>query len=191
MSKELLRRRILAARDAEPDRESKGRIIQQRVVGLAEFQAAGTVLSYISVPSEVATSDLVRRAIEDGKRVAVPYVTEQGLQAAFISSLDELVPARFGLREPSPALRADATRVCEPGRVDLFIVPGVAFDRSRGRLGHGRAYYDRLLARAAKGSRFIAPAFECQIVAQVPMTPTDVFMHAVVTEKAVYRGQDG
>jgi 5-formyltetrahydrofolate cyclo-ligase len=71
--------------------------------------------------------------------------------------------------------------------VDLFVVPGLAFDRSGGRVGFGRAYYDGLLAKAGPQARFVAVAFHSQLVPRVPMLAHDVFMHAIVTEREVIR----
>jgi 5-formyltetrahydrofolate cyclo-ligase len=186
MTKSELRRYALALRDAEPDRESKGRHIQERLLEQRDFQLARTLLTYIGVKSEVGTGLILQDALEEGKRLAVPYVAGDVLRAAFIESPLELEPSRFGLLDPVPQVQNDPARACSIGEVELFVVPGVAFDRKGGRLGHGKAYYDRMLAQAGVGSRFIALAFECQLVSEVPMTPTDVFMHAVVTEKQVY-----
>ena len=187
LSKEVLRRLALQARDAQSDRDTRSHSICERLFGLPEFETAGTVLSYIGVSSEVATGEVVRRALNEGKRLAVPWVAPEGLRATFIRSLEEVALARFGLLEPPPALRSDPARACRPGEVDLFVIPGVAFDRAGGRLGHGRAYYDRLLPQARAGAHFIGLAFECQMVDAVPMDEKDIRMHAVVTEVAVYR----
>lgn len=186
MIKDEIRRRVLALRDAEPDRESKSRTIQETLLQLPEFQNSSTILTYIGVKSEVGTGVIVQEAIEEGKRLAIPYVVGDVLRAAFILSPAELEPSKFGLLDPVPEVRDNPARVCAVGEVELFVVPGVAFDRRGGRLGHGKAYYDRMLARAATGARFIALAYECQMVPLVPMTPTDVPMHGVVTEKALY-----
>ena len=148
-------------------------------------------MTYVGVGSEVATLEIIARALAEGKRVSVPWVAADGLQAAFIRSLDELVPAKFQLLEPREAVRADPGRLCRPAEIDLFVVPGVGFDRAGGRLGHGRAYYDRLLVQARRGAVMLGVGFECQLVAEVPMTPTDVRMDAVVTERDLYRAEAG
>ena len=71
----------------------------------------------------------------------------------------------------------------------VAVLPGVAFDRSGARLGHGRGYYDRFLhrweaARRARGlsgsARYIALALECQLLEHIPAAHHDVPLHAVV-----------
>lgn len=69
-------------------------------------------------------------------------------------------------------------------KADLYIIPGVAFDREGNRLGRGRGFYDRLL-KAVKAPK-IGIAFEKQMVAQVPHTKYDVPMTMVVTEYETY-----
>jgi 5-formyltetrahydrofolate cyclo-ligase len=187
MNKAELRRHILALRDAELERESKSRLIQVTLLERPEFQKASTILTYIGVKSEVGTGIIVQEALEEGKRLAIPYVSGDVLQAAIIQSPLELEPSNFGLLDPIASVREDPARACRIDEVELFVVPGVAFDQQGGRLGHGKAYYDRMLAGAGLGARFLALAFECQMVPSVPMTPTDVFMHAVITEKRVYQ----
>lgn len=186
MTKSELRLHALTLRDAEPDRESKSRTIQERLLELPDFQNASTILTYIGVKSEVGTGVIVQETLEEGKSMAIPYVTDEGLRAAFILSPTELEPSKFGLLDPVPEVRNNPARACPIASVELFVVPGVAFDSHGGRLGHGRAYYDRMLAQAGLGARFIALAFECQLFESVPMTPTDVPMHAIITEKQIY-----
>ncbi len=187
LSKDEIRKSILRARELEPGRDAKSLIVQGQLLLLPSFAEACTILSYVGVGTEVATDVIVEEALRLGKRVGAPYVTKEGLKSAFIHSRADLVPARFGLLEPAEEIRQEITRASDVSEVDLFVVPGVAFDRRGGRLGHGRAYYDRLLMQARSDAQFIAVAFECQLVSAVPMTATDIFMHAVITERDIYR----
>ena len=178
---------MLGAREALPGRDAKSEAIQRRVLELPEYRQSKTIATYVGVKSEVAVRAILELAWSDGKRVAVPVVAPDGLELFFIRSLEELVPAAFGLLEPGERIRRDAERICPAGEVNLFLVPGLAFDERGGRLGHGKAYYDRLLTQAASDAVFAGLAYECQMTPQVPMTPRDIFMHLVVTESATYR----
>jgi 5-formyltetrahydrofolate cyclo-ligase len=73
--------------------------------------------------------------------------------------------------------------------LDLVVVPGVAFDRAGGRMGHGKGYYDKLLEHARPDTPLVALAFECQLFPEIPAEAHDVFMDKVVTEAAVYEGR--
>ena len=182
-----LRREILARRDVEPDRPRRSRAIVERILNLPEYDAAALMSAFVGVGTEVDTLPLIETALARGKRVAVPWVDGRVLRLFDLASVGELARAPFGLLEPPPDLRAAASREVMPADVELFVVPGVAFDRHGGRLGHGRGYYDGLLAEARKGVPLIAAAFECQLVENVPMSPRDVPVDAIATELALHR----
>lgn len=184
--KAALRRRALAARDAVPEPGAKSRAIRERLEALDGWRRAGTLCTYVGVRSEVATLPLLADALAGGRRVAVPACEGAQLRLVYLTALDELTPARFGLLEPSPEVCLADGRACPVEAVDLFVVPGVAFDRSGGRLGYGRGFYDRLLAGARPDALRVGLAFEAQLVPSVPTDRFDLPMDLVVTERAVY-----
>ena len=185
MDKAALRREVLARRSALTDRASRSVAIEARLRALGEFEGAGTIASYIGVGDEVATTALLEDALARGITVAVPWRDGNDLHLVRIVSLDELVPVSFGLLEPPDELAR--TRLLPPEEAALLLIPGVAFDRKGGRLGHGKGFYDRLLERAGTAPLRVALCFECQLVEQVPMVAGDEPMDLVVTEAAVYR----
>ena len=187
ITKSDLRARAKTVRDAEPERGSKEAQIALRVEQLSDYRMARVVAAYVGVKSEVATRSLIEGRLARGEPTAVVYRQEGDLALCLIRSLDELAPASFGLWEPVPALVADVERHCALADVDLFLVPGLAFDLAGGRIGYGKGYYDRLLGAARPGAVFLALAFECQMVEQVPTSPRDVPVHLMVTERATYR----
>jgi 5-formyltetrahydrofolate cyclo-ligase len=182
-----LRREILARRDTELERPRRSGAIVERILNLPEYEAAALVSAFVGVGTEVDTLPFIETALARGKRVAVPWVDGRVLRLFDLARVGDLAPAPFGLLEPPPDLRADTSREVTPAEVDLFVVPGVAFDLDGGRLGHGRGYYDGLLARARTGVPFVAAAFECQLVERVPMSPRDVPMNMIATELALHR----
>ena len=96
-------------------------------------------------------------------------------------TLDELAPARFGLREPS----ADAPQVAVSD-VAAFVVPGLAFDRAGGRIGWGRGHYDATFAAASPTALRVGLAYECQLIDHVTPEPHDVALHILITEATTY-----
>jgi len=50
---------------------------------------------------------------------------------------------KWGIPEPP----VDDASVAQPGDIDLLVVPGLAFDWRGHRLGQGKGYYDRFIAR--------------------------------------------
>jgi 5-formyltetrahydrofolate cyclo-ligase len=174
-------------RDAEPQRGLKEAAIAVRVEQLPQYRQARVVATYVGVKSEVGTRSLIEGRLARGEATAVVYRHEGDLALCLIQSVDELAPASFGLLEPGPSVVADPERRCAPADVDLFLVPGLAFDPAGGRIGYGKGYYDRLLGAAGSDAVFLALAFECQMVESVPMLPHDVAVHLVMTERATHR----
>src|SRR6266545_4337955 len=96
----------------------------------------------------------------------------------------DLAANAWGIREPQP----DVCMPARPSEVDFILVPGIAFDARGGRLGYGKAYYDRLfraLAREGAVPFTVAGAFDAQIVDRVPMDVHDVAVPRIVTEARV------
>ncbi len=186
-----LRQHALRSRDERSDKELGSQQICSRLLALPEYQHARVICSYVSLPDEVQTMELIASAWNDRKRLAVPCCIGNELELFHLTSLSELAPRTLGILEPRRELRAHADRWLDPAIIDLFVVPGVAFDRFGGRLGYGKGFYDRLLARSRADAVKIAVTFQCQIVPQIPMGETDIFMDFIVAEDFVYRRQLG
>ena len=97
------------------------------------------------------------------------------------------MPNHFGIPQPPEA----AARFMPTGTVSLFLVPGLGFDASGGRLGYGLGFYDRAFASAAPGALKVGLAFEAQFLERVPTGPHDVPMDIVVTEDRVIPAAPG
>lgn len=182
-----LRRLALRRRAAQPDKPALSERICATVKTLPEYRQARTICSYVGVGTEVLTRDLLGEAMAVGKQVTVPYVHDKRLALFHLHDLAELAPAPFDLLEPRVEMRDQPARRIQPRAVDLFVVPGLAFDASGARLGHGQRYYDNLLRRARAETPRVGLAFACQVLPRLPVLEYDVSMHAVVTEGAVYR----
>ncbi|HEU4570672.1 MAG TPA: 5-formyltetrahydrofolate cyclo-ligase [Gemmatimonadales bacterium] len=183
-AKTRLRAEVLAQRDALEDREARAARILAKVRAHPAWGGASLVSMYIGVKSEVPTLPLLAEALARHKRVVVPVVEQGELALYEVRAEAELGPAPFGLLDPRPEVRTPARRR-QPREVDCFIVPGVAFDRSGRRLGYGKGYYDRLLARIRPGAATLALAYTAQLVPQVPSGPADVRVQEVLTDEEV------
>lgn len=173
-----LRRRMreLRASLGEEHRGRLGGLIEDRLAELPEFRTARCVLLFYSFGSEVPTSGLIRRTAQEGKRALLPYLEGQALEAAEVSPDEELIPTRYGPKEPGRRVPVD------PEEVDLVVTPGLAFDRRGHRLGYGRGYYDGFLGRLRGDALRAGIAFGLQVVDEVPAGPGDERVHVIVTE---------
>lgn len=167
LSKEDLRRQI---------RELKRQFTAEQLAALSipvlerlrpYLEKASVVLAYYSLPDEVDTHQLLERLVAEGKTVLLPKVMDgESMVLCRYASKQDLQEGPFRIMEP----------VGEPftdyGRIDMALIPGIAFDAQGRRLGRGRGYYDRLLA-GHPSLCTIGLCFDFQKVGQVPISAHD------------------
>lgn len=160
--------------------EKIGRYISQ----LVSYRHAGLLLFYMPIKSETDVLPLIVEALRRGRSVALPRCerTPGEMTFRYVSSLDELSPGAFGVREPSedaPEVPADLLK----GPDGFLIVPGLAFDKSGCRLGYGKGYYDRFLSRFGGFSAGVC--FSELLYDELPHGRFDRRVNAVITERGV------
>lgn len=184
LEKQRLREERLAAREtlSEQERCVLDDCITQKLLETPEYAEAITVLTYVSVSSEVSTRMFIERALCDGKTVAVPRcLPGYRLEFVAITSLEQLVAAPFNLLEPSrelPALIEDqmSNAIC--------IVPALLVDTKGYRLGYGAGFYDRFLSTYS--GKKICLAYQQNLSkTMLPHTEFDVPVDMVITESGV------
>jgi len=189
-----LRREAYDARNAQANKDDVSKAIVERFIALREYAAANTAMWYLDVRSEVRTRHQLGDALRSGKKIVVPYCTVDDSGANklglwHLTSTDELVVGTWSILEPPRERWGDPRKEVDPRELDLVMVPGVAFTRDGARMGNGKGYYDRLLDRVRPEAPLIALAYECQLFTDLPVSPHDVYMDKVITEKAVYQGR--
>ncbi|HUS65812.1 MAG TPA: 5-formyltetrahydrofolate cyclo-ligase, partial [Kofleriaceae bacterium] len=118
---------------------------------------------------------------ERGVAIAFPRVLpdEHALAFHLVAGEHELTAGAFGIREPSPQAPLVAA-----GEIDVYLVPGLAFDHAGTRLGWGRGYYDRTFAADPHAVR-IGYCYQCQVAPSVPRGEDDLPVHHIVTEAGI------
>ena len=152
--------------------------VMRRVEALPEFEKARVVLLYWSMDDEVQTHDFVNRWY-DKKVLLLPCVEGDDLLLRQYTGPECLVAGeQFGIGEPAATLPV----FTELERVEMIVVPGVAFDRTGNRMGRGRGFYDRLLKSTPNAVK-VGVAYDFQMIESVPVEPHDVKMNLVVSEQ--------
>jgi 5-formyltetrahydrofolate cyclo-ligase len=177
-----LRRQLRQARAAIPrsERRRAAQAAARHLARACRAWGARHVAAFLGTAGEIDTGPLLARLHRQGCRLYLPKVGARG----------EL---RFTRWRPGQALRANRYRIDEPvalarpPRLDLVVLPLVAFDGAGGRLGMGGGYYDRWLARprAARRPRCVGYAFAAQEAGAVPVAAHDARLDAVVTERGL------
>lgn len=174
-----LRKRLNALSPAQ--RQASDALLFQRFLALPQVAAADTLLLYHGMGAEPDTSHLLAPLWAAGKRLCLPRcLPGNRLEARLIQRDTALVPHPWGMLEPG----MDCPLVAPPD-IQLVLVPGLAFDRSCGRLGQGGGYYDRWLA-AYQGFT-VALCRDMALLERVPRSSHDRPVDLVITESGLYR----
>ena len=189
-TKKQIRKRIIQVRNEMSDEECMIRSsrIMNKVLASEKYQNARELLIYVDYNHEVQTRALIQQAFQDGKDVFCPKVVGDGEETQMefykIQALSDLVQGYRGIMEPPMELRSKWSN--EQHDQTLMIMPGVAFDRGRNRIGYGKGYYDRFLHRYGTYLNTIAICFDCQIVEKVDTGIYDFLPDILYTESTIY-----
>jgi len=162
----------------------KTRAIEDRLFEFANFLEAKIALLYVNGEYEVQTEDIIKRSYGYRKIVVLPAFDPEKFEMNLMKVdqfAQDLVPGARNVLEPDP-------NRCKPvpmERIDIAIIPGLAFDEKGGRIGSGKGYYDRLIPRLAITTRKVALTFEEQIVAQIPMESHDKHVDIIITDQRI------
>ncbi|KAL8465278.1 hypothetical protein ACS0TY_034687 [Phlomoides rotata] len=184
--------------------------IQRNVLEAPWFKSSKRLCAYISCAAlrEVDTSKVLSAILKNTgqddqqvrKKLYVPRVEDKNsfMRMLNISAMDDLIANSMDILEPAPCdaegnEREDVMFADEP--VDLFLLPGLAFDKSGRRMGRGGGYYDTFLTkyqdlakdRKWKKPLFVALSYSWQILEDgvIPITPHDVPIDALVSSSGI------
>jgi 5-formyltetrahydrofolate cyclo-ligase len=160
--------------------------IQNRVMQTEQWRTSENICCYLSASTEVQTNQLLKSARINNKKVFTPAFDKQNkiYKLCPYNYGDDLINGYKNIPEPAGAV------LQFPERIDIAIVPGIAFDRQGNRIGHGSGHFDRLLAKNCFAGAFkIGLCLESQLVNKISVSKHDIRMDAVATEKNLYTGK--
>ena len=173
--KQFIREKIAKYKNAlsKEKADSLSQNIGDRLVQTELFQQAKSIALYYGIKNEVQTAELINE-LHTKKKIALPVVSGENL--FFYAFLEKENPTKgcFGIPEPV------SDELISPDQIDLFIVPGIAFDYECNRMGRGKGYYDRYLSGINKP--IIGLCFDFQLFEHIPYEVHDKKMKMVITE---------
>lgn len=144
------------------------------------YKKARGIFIYIGFGSEINTKVIIEDALKKGKEVYVPKVKGKEMLLIKIDSLENLVTSSYGILEP-----IGDNNNFDVDKLDLLVMPGVAFDNSGNRIGYGGGYYDRFLEKNKTNAEKIALAYEFQILNSINNEKHDVKVDKIITEERI------
>jgi len=177
--KQMIRQQLLKQRNQMSKEEVKRKSlnVQKKLQQDRWFHDAESILFYVSYGNEVSTHQLIKIWLKDHDKVILPHSQTKSctIDVKIITSWDHLTKGAYGILEPS----ADAPSFTD--KLDLIIIPGVGFDQTGNRIGHGKGYYDRLI-QDHQQAKLIGLAYDFQIIRSIPTGPYDKKIHKIITE---------
>ncbi|MDR3652864.1 MAG: 5-formyltetrahydrofolate cyclo-ligase [Paludibacter sp.] len=155
----------------EPQKHQEANAVFTKIELLPEFIASKTILLYWSTPDELPTHEIVEKWSYE-KQVVLPTVVGDNLALKSYVAGGAMTQGALGIWEPDSSENYT-------GNIDLVIVPGVAFDAKRNRLGRGRGFYDRFFK--TNNSMKIGIGFDFQLLSEIPTSKFDIQMDKIVT----------
>ncbi|MDL2300725.1 5-formyltetrahydrofolate cyclo-ligase [Lachnospiraceae bacterium OttesenSCG-928-D06] len=175
-----LRKDVLKLRDAltKEEQEKAAILMTEKILSHQWFYLAKKILCFSSIGSEIDTTQMIEESLRLKKEVYLPCVNGKNIDFFQINSLMDLQPGFRGILEPVNQER----KYIYTGETDsLMIMPGVAFDKMKNRIGYGGGFYDRFLSdKKMLQIHTIAVGFACQGVDLVPTTDTDLKPYQVL-----------
>ncbi len=175
MNKQELRRTIRERKRAMTEEEivERSNALAEKFYNTPAYQTASTIYGYLPYNQEVRTVPMLQRALDEGKRVAVPKVYGEEMRFIYLEDLTQVSKGYAGIPEPI----ADAP-VAEDQRA-LVLMPGLAFDPQGHRIGYGGGFYDKFLAKEPHHPT-LALCYEFQMQAHLDTEEFDIPVDTVL-----------
>ena len=179
MKKEILRKTMKERRKSlsEDNRKGLSEKIFKKLSETAEYKRAKSVCVYMDAFGEVKTDLIIESLRESGKEILFPVSNTKTHTLTLCRDTGEFVRGAYGILEPEGRVSVD---FCVP---DLIIVPGLAFDFKKNRVGFGAGYYDRLLSESKAFK--IGICYDFQVIEEIDADPHDIKMDIILTDERI------
>lgn len=107
------------------------------------YTDSSCLMLYKQLGNETDTSLIIKCAFEDGKKLVFPVtdITTGEITPFFAGCNTSFRKGNFSVSEPV------GTEIADPLKIDIVLVPGIAFDKSGSRVGFGKGCYDGFLRK--------------------------------------------
>lgn len=145
------------------------------------YKNAMQIMLYMPIGNEIDTSCIIEKALKDDKKVILPVTDEASgrITPCYIDKNTKYRVGAFSVKEPLEKEVADISKV------DVIVVPGIAFDKNGVRVGFGKGCYDMLLRNnfAIK----VGFCYDFQIYDKIVAEEHDIPMNFLVSETGIIK----
>jgi 5-formyltetrahydrofolate cyclo-ligase len=180
-----LRARMVAERQRLHDHQRRrlDRQICAHLLRLLDDRDCVHLAAFVAFKGEPDLAPALEALHHAGRRIHLPVVNDRRMHFFRWTPTTRMRANRFGIPEPVDG------QECPPQRLELVLMPLVAFSPSGTRLGMGAGFYDRTfdfcLTHPESGPMLVGAAYGLQEVDSLPAQSWDVPLDAVVTDRGV------
>lgn len=193
-TKSELRKKHLNLRNAMSKSEvlERSSFVCKNLLALKCVQNAKTILMYHPLGNEVDLTSMYELFAVVGKKIFLPYTEDGDMLVGEWRGDKDLEMGEYGIMVPSVD-KDEQTQGALCTAIDVVLVPGIVFDKKGNRVGFGKGYYDRFLAKTKPDCVKVAVCYDNQMALDgdgIPAEPQDVKMDYIVTESGVIVSPD-
>lgn len=172
--RKVIRNALSAMSPEQKQRETESLV--KKFLDSPEYQNSRIISVYISTPEEVNTWDIVQDIFRTGRKCFVPRFDGTSMCMLKVHSLEDYsaLPAnKWNIRQPE---NWENREEGISARMDLIVVPGLAFTMAGARLGKGKGYYDTYITKCLEAGlkpHLVSLSFSCQLCESIPVTDRD------------------
>ena len=157
--------------------------ICDNIIKSPQFQSASIILAYMALPDEADLTEVIHSAIAERKQVYIPKVyPDKGTMEFYRYSPSETQTGSYNIEEPTSLNQENLFCPEKETNPILVLVPGLAFTKKGKRLGRGKGYYDKYLARLNKKAGIGGVCLQFQLVDDLPTDENDIRMDFIFRE---------
>lgn len=162
--------------------EQVAKIIAAKVLTLTCYNHASSIGLYMSINNEIDLNDIFKHALEHNKKCYFPKVIDKNSMIFLpATNLNDFIKSKWGILEPITT----EIESCPVSELNVLLVPLVAFDILGNRIGMGKGFYDKMLAKK-HSTILVGVAYEFQKIDYIKPETWDVKLDIIVTEEKIY-----
>lgn len=162
--------------------------ICEHLLKLSHYKNSTKIGCYVSTKYEVQTESIISSIHEDEKELFLPKIKPNSeMDFVQTSKKTQFYKNKFGIKEP------ESNCISIESKLDLVVVPLVAFDINKNRIGMGGGYYDRKFEKLNTNEYdiqnrepiLIGLGFDCQKTEEIKTEKWDVKLTCVISESGI------
>ena len=158
----------------------KKNLLNEKLLNFLKEKENHSIAGYYAIKSEMNITDSLKFLINDNFEISLPQIIKKNDSLVFKvwKKNTKLLKENFNIYVPQSKKESNP---------DLIIVPMVAFDKSKKRLGYGGGYYDRTIEKFKKNKAILTVgiAFDEQETESIPTDKYDQNLNMIITPSRI------